>query len=121
MRELRRALEDACRAIGEVSRTWCAEPELRGSFDRAGAILIRDGSRAVAMAEISRAGCDVTPIVDAHAAAQRAARDVIESLRLIYEERWAQPRSVLAAAAAIGRFVELVADDRENEPPGPHA
>src|SRR5262245_39085395 len=98
----KRALDDACAAIGEVRRTWTAEPALARSLERATGALIQHGSRAVAL--LASPLRDEPAIADACDAASRAAHEIADALALIYEERWAQPRSVLAAAAATGHF-----------------
>jgi hypothetical protein len=105
---LRRALDDACAALGQVANDWTYERALHRSLARATDALIDAAAKAVAL--IDTPGSPPGEIADARGAAHRAALGVNDALAIVYEQKWAHPRSVLAASAAIARFVELIVD-----------
>jgi hypothetical protein len=104
---LRRALGEAAEAIDTVIREWIALDELADALRLATITFLRDGR--VAIVVFDQAARDVTSVREAsRAAALHAALRVNASLASAYQERWAPPRTILAACHAVARVIAVL-------------
>jgi hypothetical protein len=104
---IRSAVTDAADAVREVLLGWVGRGELAEPLRRALALLRRDASLAIVL--LDEPVRDVPAVVEAsRAAAIQAALRLNACLASAYQERWAPPRTILAACHAVARLIEAL-------------